>query len=130
MFPGKRDRRWFAILLITWGLLFAFTLTAASYFLNFTPGKLDFGVCGGLTLIEALAVCGFGYAGLRFASLCCAFGAVSGFIYMSHIFINGNMELKGLVGLMSGAQLAFIFFMVGLNGQMIAHLMNKRRTAK
>lgn len=128
MFPGKRDRRWFLMLPVIWVTLVVVILIVSSSLLDFFPGKLDFAVSGALGLVAAASVCGFGYAGLKFASSCCAVGIISGIFYMSHIFMNGEMELKGLIGLISGAQLAFVFFLVGINGQMISHIINKRRT--
>lgn len=130
MFPAKRDRKWLIALPAAWLLLTIFILTISSHLLNFTPGTFDLALSSAVSLVGAVAVCGFGYAGLKLASLCSALGIISGLLYMSHIFIHGNMEFKGLAGLLSGAELAFIFFMVGINGQMIAHMINKRRAIK
>jgi len=115
---------------LIWVTLVVLILTISSNLLNFTPGKFDLAISNALALVASVAICGLGYAGLKFASLSSALGVFFGIVYMSHVFISGDMELKGLVGLLSGAQLAFIFFMVGINGQMIAHLINNRRTAK
>lgn len=131
MLPVKRDRKWFIMMLPAIALALAlFILIASSRLLDFTPGRFDFIVAVSLALVGAVAICGFGYAGLKFAFACSALGVVSGLSYMSHIFMNGDMELKGLVGLLSGAELAFIFFLVGINGQMVIHVIKKRRTAK
>lgn len=126
---GKRSPKWFFVLPPLW-LVICGSITGASIlFLEFHPAKIDLAIFSGLSMVAALAICGLGYAGLRLAAAITFTGVVAGLFYMSHIFIAGQMELKGVIGLISGAQLAFIFFIVGLNGQMIAYLINKNSRA-
>mgnify|MGYP004676242707 CR=1 FL=1 len=98
------------------------------YGLKFLPGKFSrrwFAVFPAMTLAVA-AVCGAFYAGLRIMGAVCAAGIPAGLVYMAHVF-GSDAEYRGIVGLVSGAQLAFIFFLCGALAQMLHYLASRRR---
>lgn len=80
-------------------------------------------------LIASVAVCGFFYAGLFIAGTASFIGISAGIIYMGYIFLQ-PIEWRGIVGYMSGAQLAFLIFLAGVNAQMIRHVWNKRKAQR
>ena len=101
-------------------------LTGITHFMLMIPiSRADLVVFGLLSLIAAIAVCGFAYAGLWIACACSLAGVVSGIGFMTYIFTK-PIEWVGIVGLVSGVQLAFIFFLIGVCIQMLCYLSNKR----
>jgi hypothetical protein len=87
-------------------------------------GTLDLIVCGSMAAIASIMICGFFYAGLYIAATAAVLGAVSGIAFMAYIFVQ-PIDHRGIVGLSSAAQMAFIFFLVGINSQMVFHWVKK-----
>lgn len=124
--PGKRDKRWFLYMLpIMVIMVIAFALISKIQ-LQLSITTADLGIWIILSFISAASICGFGYAGLKTAMTTSVAGVLAGIIFMSYVF-SQQIEAKGLVGLISGAELAFIFVIVGINLQMLQYLMKKRR---
>ncbi|MGI6030372.1 MAG: hypothetical protein ACOX7F_02605 [Eubacteriales bacterium] len=93
--------------------------------LHMRPGVADIIVWGMISMIAAAAVCGFMYAGLHLAAGASVLGIISGLAYMVYVFCQ-PVEWRGLVGLVSGVQVAFICFLIGINAQMILYVVKKR----
>lgn len=71
-------------------------------------------------------MCGAFYAGFRLMGAVCAAGIPAGLIYMAYVF-SSDLEYRGIAGLVSGAQLAFIFFLCGALAQMLKYLASRRK---
>jgi hypothetical protein len=124
LLPGKRDKKWlFGIPLLTvaiWAVLTGIT----TLILGLSMGALDIILCASMAAIASIMICGFFYAGLYIAATAAVLGAVSGIAFMAYVFMQ-PIDHRGIVGLSSAAQMAFIFFLVGISAQMIFHLRKK-----
>lgn len=125
-FLPKRDRRWLIALPVTAGGIWSVIAGAARVLLGLSISGADALVWTGLSLTAAAAICGLGYAGLRAASVCSALGTAAGLAYMAYVFAQ-PIAYRGIIGLVSGAQVVLLFFLAGVNVQMICYLMRKNR---
>lgn len=123
--PGKRDKRWLALIPVMTLTLITVLLVMSKAMLGLNVGMADIFIWGVMALIASVAVCGFFYAGLTIAGSACMIGVAAGIIFMAYVFAQ-PVEWKGIVGLVSGAQLAFLCFLVGINAQMVRYVVQKR----
>lgn len=122
----KRDRRWLICIIpvaVTAACIIAVTV---HIMLGVAFNLSDSLIYLVLSLIASISICGFGYAGLFVASGACLAGLVLGIVFMAYVFTR-PVEWAGIVGLVSGAELAFICFLVGVCFEMLLYLHNKRR---
>lgn len=123
--PGKKDKWWITV--FSWlSLCFFITIAGLSHFLlDMHVSMADAVLWIAMAIAASAAVCGFFYAGLRIAATMSLLGALSGIGCVGYVFMQ-PVQLRGIVGLVSGMQLAFIFFLVGINAQMIAYIISKK----
>ena len=123
--PGKRDMRWMLLILplaaCIWVVLAAVSMPMLQIRLTGTNSVIWMV----LALIASISICGFLYAGLKISAGACVVGVLTGIIYMAYVFTR-NIEGRGIVGLVSGAQVAALFFLIGVNIQMLCYLMNRK----
>ncbi len=124
--PGKRDKQWLVFILPTAFALFLILAAASKIMLSLEVSSADVVVWCLLSGIAAAVLCGFGYADLKLAFGWSLAGVIAGILFMMYVFTR-DIEMRGLVGLVSGAQLAFIFFIIGVNLQMLNYLRKKKR---
>ena len=126
MLLEKRSKRWFLyippLMLVTVGIMAGLTCGILGTSLH----SSDLTIFLVLSFIASAAICGFGYAGLYIAAGSCLAGLAAGLLFMAYIFTR-PIQWAGIVGLVSGVQLAFIFFLIGVCIQMLVHLSKKRR---
>lgn len=124
--PGKRSKTWL-FLFLPIAFIIAFLISGISIMsLKVSLGSMDILIVAAISLIGALSICGFGYAGLRIAFMSCLMGILAGIAFMTYVF-NRPIQWAGIVGLVSGAQTVFLFFLVGVNLQMISAMVKRRR---
>lgn len=124
--PEKRNKYWL-IAVIPLAVVIMFLLAGIScIMLSIRLSVMDAVLFGVISTIAAAAICGFGYAGLRIISGSCFIGTFAGVVFMAYVFLQ-PIEWVGVVGLVSGIQLAILFFLVGVNAQMISRIVSKRR---
>ena len=124
--PPKRDKRWFLYMIpIILIMMAVFTITSKVQ-LQFEITGVEIKIWLFLSTISAAILCGFAYAGLYLALAASAAGIVSGLVFMSYVFAQ-PIEAPGIVGLVSGVELAFIFMLVGVNIQMVRYIIKKGR---
>lgn len=124
--PGKRDKKWVLLFFPAALIFFAMLASLSAAVLKVRLGGFDLLIMAAMALIAAAAVCGFGYAGLKIAFACTLAGVAAGIILMVYVFCQ-PVEWAGIVGLVSCAQAAFLFFLAGINLQMIWSAVRKRR---
>ena len=124
--PGKFSRRWFAVFPAMALAVAAVIGALARVSLRISPGGAELFIWTVMAALASAAVCGAFYAGLRIMGAVCAAGIPAGLVYMAHVF-GSDAEYRGIVGLVSGAQLAFIFFLCGALAQMLHYLASRRR---
>lgn len=124
--PGKRDKRWLIAIVPCAAVVCAALAAVSALSLQLHPGAADILLWAFLSLVAAGAVCGCGYAGFRIAALAGLAGVAAGIGTMAYIFAQ-PIEWRGIVGLVSCMQVAFLFFLVGVNAQMIFHFIQKKR---
>lgn len=122
----KRDTRWFLLIPVLCISMSAVILTIIKLLLGIHLSGLDVAIVLGLSTVAAIAVCGFFYAGLKIAAYSCVTGCFAGIVYMAYVFMQ-PIELKGVVGIVSGVQIAFICILFGINAQMISYLFKRRK---
>ena len=127
-FAEKRDKRWIKLAAPVALMILMLLSVISQVQLGFRAGSADYIVWMTLALIGTAAICGFGYANLKVAFGFSVAGVLAGIIMMMYVFTQPVAQ-RGIVGLVSGAELAFIFFIAGINAQMIHYLMTKRRRA-
>lgn len=125
-FLPKRDKRWLIVLPVTAGVIWGVIAGATRLLLGISPSGADAMLWTALSLVAAAAICGLGYAGLRAASICSTLGTTVGLAYMSYVFAQ-PIAYRGIVGLISGAQVVLLFFLAGVNVQMVCYLIRKNR---
>lgn len=98
--PKKKDKRWFKIFGLVYGmiLLITFSLIFAFYDITFQniEGNQIFSILI-LTLIPSGIISVTGYFGAKLIPVITSIGVLIGFGYMSHFF-NEGYKLSGLVG--------------------------------
>ena len=124
--PEKRDKRWFLYMIPIVVIMMAVFSVTSTVQLHITITGTEIKIWLFLSLISAAILCGFAYAGLHLALIGSAAGILSGLVFMSYVFAQ-PIEAPGIVGLISGVQLAFIFILVGVNVQMIRYIIKKGR---
>ena len=124
--PGKFSRRWFAIFAVMTPAVAAVIGVLARVYLGISPGGAELLIWTVMAALASAAVCGAFYAGLRIMGAVCAAGIPAGLIYMAYVF-SSDLEYRGIAGLVSGAQLAFIFFLCGALAQMLKYLASRRK---
>ena len=123
---GRRDPLWLFLIPAAAALLTIAMAVSSALLLKVAPSAADFVIFGALSFVASAAVCGLFYAGLNAAGALSAFGTAAGLVVMCCVF-SRPIELRGVVGLVSGAQTAFLFFLLGINIQMIQYLIKKLR---
>lgn len=125
-FAEKRDRRWLMLIapiaLVIW-MLFAWISWLQ---LGVKTSGTDVFLWMLLAFIMSAVLGGFGYANLKIAFGFTAAGIFAGLGFMAYVFTR-QVAYRGIVGLVSGVELTFIFFVIGINIQMLHHLMKGRR---
>lgn len=91
----KRDMHWFIGVPVIAPVLTAVLSLIVSRMLAITLGTFDIMILGMFSLIVALAICGFGYAGLLIASASCLVGVIVGIVFMIYVFTQ-PVEWKGI----------------------------------
>lgn len=124
--PEKRDKKWFLFMPPIIAIMMAVFFGTSKLLLHISIAKTDVIIWLFLSFIASAILCGFGYAGLKSAFLFSIVGILAGIVYMSYVFTR-PIEARGIVGLVSGVQLAFIFIIIGINVQMLQYLKRKRR---
>ena len=124
--PEKRDMHWFLYMIpIVLVMMAVFTVTSKVQ-LHIAITGTEIKIWLFLSVISAAIVCGFAYAGLHLALTGSVAGIVSGLVFMSYVFAQ-PIEAPGIVGLVSGVELAFIIMLVGVNVQMVRYIIKKGR---
>lgn len=124
--PGKRDKKWFLLMPPIIVTMVALLAVISKIQLQLTISSADIVIWAVMGFLAAAFICGFGYADLKVALAFSIGGVLAGILFMIYVFAQ-PIEAKGIVGLVSGIELAFIIIIVGINAQMIRHLMKKRR---
>jgi hypothetical protein len=127
--PGKRDKKWLYVLPVMAGIFCSILAGVSTATLCFQITVNDILLWGGSSLAASVAVCGLFYAGLSIAGVVSFIGILAGIVHTCFVFLQ-PIEWRGLVGYVSGVQLAFMFFLTGINAQMILYLWNKRKAQK
>ena len=84
--PAKRSRVWL-FLFIPVSVIIALLIIASSILsLKLSVGSMDILIITIISLIGSLAICGFGYAGLRIAFISCVAGVIAGILFMTYVF--------------------------------------------
>lgn len=123
--PGKRDKKWLiAIVPLAIGIG-AVLAGFSAVMLDMQPAAADAAIWMTMALIASIAVCGFCYAGLKIAAAACVMGVIVGIGHMAYVFAQ-PVDWRGIAGLVSGAQAAFLFFLAGINLEMVCHVRKKR----
>lgn len=125
LFERKRDKRWLMLMLPLAAAIWSTFAALSCIQLQLHPNRTDVVIWMFLAAILSAALCGFGYAGLKFAFGFTALGVMAGIGFMAYVFIR-PVAHKGIVGLVSGMELLAFFFLVGINVQMLSHLRKKR----
>lgn len=125
-FAKARDRRWLALFLPMTAILWLFIGGCSKILLDFRVSSLDAGIWLLMSFVASFAVCGFAYANLKIAFGFSAAGVIVGLAFMAYVFTR-PIAAAGLVGLVSGAQVAFLFLIVGINIEMLRHISMRRR---
>lgn len=124
--PQKHDWRWFLMIPVMAALIMV-VMGASSYFiLDLRASSTDLFIFGLLALIEAGVVCGLLYSGLRIAGGISLTGVILSLIAMIYVFLQ-PIEYRGLVGLVTGIELAFVCLLIGINIQLLNYLIQKRK---
>lgn len=120
----KRDIRWFLLIPIIFTIISLIMFISIKLFLNITPTLLDMGIIIVLSLLASAFISSFFYMDLKIAAYISIAGCISGIGYMLYIFIQ-PIDFNGIVGIISGVQLTFIFFLVGVNIELLRYLIKK-----
>lgn len=124
--PAKRSRVWLFLFIPVSVIITLLIIASSILSLKLSVGAMDILIITIISLIGSLAICGFGYAGLRIAFISCVAGVIAGVLCMTYVF-NQSIQWPGIAGLVSGVQTAFLFFLVGVNLQMISVMLKRRR---
>lgn len=122
----KRDLRWLICIIPVAATVTCIIAVITHMMLGVAFNLTDSLIYSVLSLIASIGICGFGYAGLFVASGFCLTGLVLGILFMAYVFTR-PIKWAGIVGLVSGAELAFICFLIGICFEMLLYLHNKRR---
>ncbi len=126
LLPGKRDKRWLMYIPLLMILIISVLSALACGILKISIHSSDLVLFAVLAFLASASICGFSYAGLYIAAVSCLTGLAAGILFMAYVFTQ-PVQWAGIVGLVSGAQLAFIFFLTGVCAQMLYYLSKKRR---
>lgn len=124
--PGKRNKQWFVLIPPTAIAIFLILAAASKTMLSIEISSADIVIWCLISGIAAVVLCGLGYADLKLAFGWSFVGVIAGILFMMYVFTR-DIEMRGLVGLISGAELAFIFFIIGVNLQMLNYLRKRKR---
>lgn len=125
-FVRKRDKRWLWLMVPVAVMIWGCMAGLCGICLHLAASVSDRVIWALLAGIMSLALCGFGYADMKIAFGFTAAGIAAGLLFMAFVF-SRQIAYRGIVGLVSGMELTFIFFITGINVQMVIYLMKRRR---
>lgn len=123
--PEKRSKQWLMLIIPMACVICGLIALLSKVELSLSISSTDVGIWMFISVIAAVLICGFGYAGLKIAFQMTVIGVVAGIIFMAYVFAQ-PIETKGIVGLVSGVELTAIIAIVGVNLQMIHHIRRRR----